>query len=88
MRGEAAQKAKRNPAYADTFARLAHRRGKKIATTAIARKLLARVWHVLSEAEQAARTQEAPTPLWDDVRDNGRVAPIPRGADVAFPTLV
>src|SRR5213080_494369 len=37
---EAAQTAKRHPQFAATFQRIAKRRGKKIATTAIARKLL------------------------------------------------
>jgi transposase len=42
---EAAQRAKRDPAFASAYASIAHRRGKSIATTAIARKLLARVFH-------------------------------------------
>ncbi|MER5223067.1 IS110 family transposase [Streptomyces flaveus] len=58
---EAAQTAKRSPDYIDTYARITHRRGKKIATMAIARKLLARAWHVLSEAEEATRAKEACT---------------------------
>ncbi|MFD6327772.1 IS110 family transposase [Streptomyces sp. NPDC058442] len=44
---EAAQTAKRSPEFADAYQRLAHRRGKKIATTAIARRLLARAYHLL-----------------------------------------
>ena len=40
---EAAQRAKRDPAFAATYAAIAHRRGRGIATTAIARKLLARL---------------------------------------------
>jgi transposase len=43
---EAAQTAKRHP----DFAAIARRRGKKIATTAIARKLLTRAWHLLTDA--------------------------------------
>jgi hypothetical protein len=39
---EAAQTAKRHPQFAATFQRIAKRRGKKIATTAVARKLLTR----------------------------------------------
>ena len=39
---EAAQTAKRHPDFAATYQAIARRRGKKIATTAIARKLLAR----------------------------------------------
>ena len=41
---EAAQTAKRSPQFAATFQAIARRRGKKIATTAIARKLLTRWW--------------------------------------------
>ena len=51
---EAAQTAKRHPDFAASYAAIARRRGKKIATTAIARKLLTRAWHLLTDAEQAA----------------------------------
>ena len=51
---EAAQTAKRHPQFAAAFQRIAKRRGKKIATTAIARKLLTRAWHLLTDAEHAA----------------------------------
>jgi transposase len=44
---EAAQTAKRSPEFAADYQRLARRRGKKIATTAIARRLLARAYHLL-----------------------------------------
>ena len=47
---EAAHTAKRRPPYAGDFAAIAHRRGKPIATVAIARKLLARCYWVLKEA--------------------------------------
>jgi len=47
---EAAQTAKRHPQFAATYQAIARRRGKKIATTAIARKLLTRAYHLLSEA--------------------------------------
>jgi transposase len=57
---EAAQTAKRHPQFAATFQRIAQRRGKKIATTAIARKLLTRAWHLLADAENAAAPQPAP----------------------------
>ena len=43
----------------------ARRRGKKIATTAIARKLLTRAYHLLTSAEvraQATATAPAPAP--------------------------
>jgi transposase len=56
---EAAQTAKRSPQFAATFQRIAKRRGKKIATTAVARKLLTRAWHLLTEADQAAAPQPA-----------------------------
>ncbi|AUY52770.1 IS110 family transposase [Streptomyces sp. CB01881] len=54
---EAAQTAKRSPAFADTYQAIAARRGKKIATTAIARKLLTRAYHLLRDldAEQDQR---------------------------------
>ena len=56
---EAAQTAKRHPQFAASFQRIAQRRGKKIATTAIARKLLTRAWHLLTDAEHAAAPQPA-----------------------------
>ena len=58
---EAAQTAKRHPDFAASYAAIARRRGKKIATTAIARKLLTRTWHLLTDAERAAsHTTSAP----------------------------
>jgi transposase len=56
---EAAQTAKRHPQFAASFQAIARRRGKKIATTAIARKLLTRAWHLLTEAEHAPAPQPA-----------------------------
>jgi len=56
---EAAQTAKRHPDFAASYQAIAARRGKKIATTAIARKLLTRAWHLLTAAERAARLQDA-----------------------------
>jgi transposase len=56
---QAAQTAKRSPEFAATYSSIAKRRGKKIATIAIARKLLTRAWHLLSEMQAA----EASTPL-------------------------
>jgi transposase len=47
---EAAQTAKRSPQFAAGYQAIARRRGKKIATTAIARKLLARAYHLLTDA--------------------------------------
>ena len=51
---QAAQTAKRHPDFAASYQAIARRRGKKIATTAIARKLLTRAWHLLTDAERAA----------------------------------
>lgn len=48
---EAAHVAKRYPPFSKPFADIAHRRGKKIATVAIARKLLARSFHILQAVE-------------------------------------
>ena len=52
---EAAQTAKRHPDFAATYTAMARRRGKKIATTAVARKLLTRAFHLLREADEATR---------------------------------
>jgi len=41
------------PQFAASFQAIAKRRGKKIATTAIARKLLTRAWHLLTDADDA-----------------------------------
>jgi transposase len=59
---EAAQTAKRSPQFAASFQAIANRRGKKIATTAVARKLLTRAWHLLADAEHAAAPQPATSP--------------------------
>ena len=68
---QAAHTAKRSPEFAATYAAIAKRRGKKIATIAIARKLLTRAWHLLNEmqatdAEHAAaaavKTGGSPSP--------------------------
>jgi transposase len=55
---QAAQTAKRSPEFATSYAAIARRRGKKIATIAIARKLLTRAWHLLAQMQPA----EASTP--------------------------
>jgi transposase len=63
---EAAQTAKRHPDFAATYASITRRRGKKIATTAIARKLLTRAYHLLADAESVPsrrpRTRQPSTP--------------------------
>ena len=56
---QAAQTAKRSPDFAATYQAIAGRRGKKIATIAIARKLLTRGWHLLNDMQAA----DAATPL-------------------------
>jgi len=56
---EAAQTAKRSPQFAATFQRIAQLRGKKIATTAIARKLATRAWHLLADTGPGAAPQPA-----------------------------
>jgi transposase len=50
---QAAQTAKRSPEFAATYSSIAKRRGKKIATIAVSRKLLTRAWHLLSEMQAA-----------------------------------
>lgn len=56
---EAAQTAKRHTQFAATYAAIAQRRGKKIATTAIARKLLTSAYHLLTEDQADATTDSA-----------------------------
>jgi transposase len=53
---EAAQTAKRSPQFAATYHAISHRRGKKIATTAIARKLLTRAYHLLTDTNNTDST--------------------------------
>ena len=48
---QAAQTAKRSAEFAASYPALAQKRGKKIATIAIARKLLTRAWHLLADME-------------------------------------
>ena len=68
---QAAQTAKRSPEFAATYAAIAKRRGKKIATIAIARKLLTRAYHLLADmqateheraAAAAVKTGGSPSP--------------------------
>jgi len=58
---EAAQTAKRSPMFASAYAQLAHRRGRSIATVAIARRLLARSFHILTELEAQQNPPEKAT---------------------------
>ena len=59
---EAAQTAKRHPRFAASFQAIAKRRGKKIATTAVARKLLTRAWHLLTDSERPQSSPLASAP--------------------------
>ena len=59
---EAAQTANRHPDFAASYQAIARRRGKKIATTAIARKLLTRAYHLLTDAQITAPRAAATTP--------------------------
>ena len=68
---QAAQTARRSPEFAAAYAAIAKRRGKKIATIAIARKLLTRAWHLLADmqatdarraAAAAMKTGGSPSP--------------------------
>ena len=76
---EAAQTAKRSPMFATTYTQLARRRGKQIATTAIARRLLARSFHILTQLEAATTGEgqtagcDSPWVLWRLHRLEGRM---------------
>src|SRR5512132_2119316 len=58
---QAAQTAKRSPEFHATYTAIARRRGKKIATIAIARKLLTRAYHLLAAAQAAQAPDTAAT---------------------------
>src|SRR5215469_3253277 len=58
---QAAQTAKRSPEFAASYQAIARRRGKKIATIAIARKLLTRAYHLLADARAAQAPGTAST---------------------------
>jgi transposase len=53
---EAAQRAKTQPPFARFYAECVHRRGRQIATVAVARKLLARSFHVLNQVHATTTT--------------------------------
>ncbi len=59
---EAAQTAKRSPQFAAGYQAIATRRGKKIATTAAARKLATRAWHLLTDSQRPQPPQLASAP--------------------------
>jgi len=56
---QAAPTARRSPEFAAAYSAIAKRRGKKIATIAIARKLLTRAWHLPADMQATDTT----TPL-------------------------
>jgi transposase len=79
---EAAQTAKRHPDFAASYQAIARRRGKKIATTAIARRLLTRAWHLLTDAghtpaPQASATASASTAPAAECTHNREGSPNP-----------
>jgi hypothetical protein len=59
---QAAQTANRSPEFAATYAAIAKRRGKKIATIAISRKLVTRAWHLLDQMQAAGAGTPLPRP--------------------------
>jgi hypothetical protein len=58
---QAAQTAKRSPEFHATYTAIARRCGKKIATIAIARKLLTRAYHLLAAMQEDAPAASAAT---------------------------
>jgi transposase len=70
---QAAQTAKRSPEFSAAYAAIAQRRGKKIATIAISRKLLTRAWHLLA-------TVQAPGPEAPDAGTATAAHPRPGGS--------
>jgi transposase len=76
---EAAQTAKRSAEFAETYQVIARRRGKKIATTAIARKLLTRAYHLLTAAAADAATGAGAGPTATRRASNARGAASPPG---------
>jgi transposase len=59
---QAAQTANRSPQFAASYQTIAKRRGKKIATIAVARKLLTRARHLLAEMQAAEASAPPPRP--------------------------
>jgi transposase len=72
---EAAQTAKRHPDFAASYQAIARRRGKKIATTAIARKLLTRAYHLLTDAQITAPLAAATAPAGAPAHREGPPSP-------------
>ena len=87
IRCQAAQTATRSPEFASTYQAIARRRGKKIATTAVARKLLSRAHHLLTDAEgtstpsrPTARSRTARPAPADQTRPKTSRVPTPRAS--------
>jgi hypothetical protein len=59
---EAAQPAKTQPPFARFYAQCVHRRGTQIATVAVARKLLARSFHILNQVQATTTTSREGQP--------------------------
>lgn len=57
---QAAQTARKSPELAPAWQAIAARRGNKIATTAISRKLACRAWHLLTEHHHASQPASDP----------------------------
>ena len=72
---QAAQTAKRSPEFAATYAAIAKRRGKKIATIAISRKLLTRAWHLLAAPGSRPGGTDASTATAARPRPGGSPSP-------------
>jgi hypothetical protein len=70
---QAAQTAKRSPDFAASYAAIAKRRGTKIATIAIARKLLTRAWHLLATAQAPGPAAPPASPAAMPHPQTGRV---------------
>ncbi len=75
MLNQAAQTAKRSPEFAASHAAIATRRGKKIATIAIARKLPTRAYHLLAtmHATEAETPAVGAAPAVTTAPQTGRV---------------
>jgi hypothetical protein len=75
----AAQAAKRHPDFAPGYEALARRRGKKIAATAVARKLITRACHLLTgAASDGAPSQRGGSPAPGELAFPHEPAPLPR----------
>ena len=71
---QAAHTAKRSPEFSATYAAITRRRGKKIATIAVARKLLTRAYHLLADAEHDTDREGHQAP--------GALAPAARAGEI------